>query len=211
MPATPIPLDELAARLSARFIHDAAGHASILTTGLDVLALADDEATRAEAAGLLKAGLSGLIASLDFYRQAFGRGEADVPTAELETRARGLFADVRPTLDWAVAAPALAAPIARAATILAQIASEVLAVGGVARIAADGAGRHLSVVASGPRARLNAESRAGLLGEPAGGGPGGRWIQAFILHAQIATAGGALNITESEGEVIFDVSLPAAG
>jgi len=202
--------EDLAARLAARLCHDLMGPTSGLISGLDLLA---DASMRDDALELVASSGRQLAATLGFCRVAFGAaaGKPVFDTRELEGLARGIMADGRAALDWAVEAPQLGKTAARALLNLVQIAAGALATGGTARAAA--AMRNGEVVvrvtASGARVRLQPEALAGLAGEPLGGGLSGRWVQAFYVHALAAAAGGTVSVELGEGEIVFQAAVPA--
>jgi len=209
MPNLAIAPEDLAARLAARLCHDLMGPTSGLISGLDLL---EDEAMRDDALELVVSSGRKLAALLGFCRVAFGAGigKPVFDTRELEVLARGVLADGRAQLDWAVAAPQLGKTGARALLNLVQIAAGALAVGGTARATAEVRGGEVQVrvSASGPRARLYPEILAGLNGEALGEGLAGRWVQAFYVHALAASAGGAVSVQATEGEIIFQAAVP---
>jgi len=185
------------------------GPTSGLISGLDLL---EDEVMRDDALELVASSGRKLAAMLGFCRVAFGAGTGRpvFDTRELEGLARGVLADGRAQLDWAVTAPQLGKTAARALLNLVQIAAGALAVGGTARATAEVRGGEVQVrvSASGPRPRLYPEILAGLNGEALGEGLAGRWVQAFYVHALAASAGGAVSVQATEGEIIFQAAVP---
>lgn len=211
-PAAPrVNTVEVAARLAQRLCHDFMSPASGVISGLDLL---DDPAAgelRVEAMELIASSARKLVQSLTFARAAFGAGVETFDTAELETLARGLFAHVRPDLEWAVEAPSLPSTAGRLLLNLTQIASGALAVGGVARVSARAEGGWTAVVveAVGERARLHPEVAAGLKGAAMDEGLGGRWVQAFYAHALAASVGGVAAAEPCATGVVFRAAVPA--
>jgi histidine phosphotransferase ChpT len=204
--------EDLAARLAARLCHDFMSPASGIVSGLDLLEDPSAKDMQAEAMGLIASSARKLVDQLTFARVAFGAyASADVfDSRELETLAHGVFAHVRPRLDWAVEAPQLTKPAARALLNLVQLAAGALAVGGVARASVtikDGRATVL-VEADGPRARLHAEVLTGLEGQPLGEGLSGRWVQAYYLHALVKAAGGTVSVETGEDRVAFTAVVP---
>jgi len=201
----------LARLLAGRLCHDLMSPASGIVSGLDFLDDPGGEEMRAEAMGLIASSARKLMDLLVFYRVAVGgyaEGEA-FDTAQLRTLTEGIFAHVRPSLDWAVDASALSGEAARALLNLAQIAAGALALGGVARISVRRENGRLTIVAEadGPRARLQPEVAAGLRGEPLGEGLAGRWVQPFCLHAQLAAVGGTVGAETGESGILFTAIL----
>jgi histidine phosphotransferase ChpT len=129
---------------------------------------------------------------------------------DLRKLAQAVFADLRPTLDWAVAAPSMNKAAARAVLNLAQMGGTALPTGGVARITAAESGGDLvlALAADGARARLRPEVASGLRGERSGEGGPGYWVQAYYLHALVAAAGGRIDFAAAEGKVVIRVRVP---
>jgi histidine phosphotransferase ChpT len=212
--AEPIPPEELAAKLAARLCHDFMSPASGIISGLDLLDDPSAKDMRDEAMDLIASSARKLVDHLTFARVAFGAyASADVfDVRELETLARGVFAHVRPELDWAVTAPQLPKSAARALLNLAQIAAGALATGGMARITAETSDGWITVAvdATGPKVRLHADVADGLAGRPLAEGLAGRWVQAYYLYALTTSAGGQVSVDQGEERVRFAARVPAA-
>ena len=212
-PPAGVSPEDLAAKLAARLCHDFMSPASGIVSGLDLLEDPSAKDMRDEAMALIASSARKLVDQLTFARVAFGAyASADVfDSRELETLAHGVFAHVRPDLEWAVAPSQLSKPAARALLNLVQIAAGALAVGGVARASVlNEDGRDVLIVeAAGPRARLHDEIAAGLAGEAQGEGLSGRWVQAYYLHALVTAAGGAVTAEAGEERVTFRAVVPA--
>jgi hypothetical protein len=204
---------DLTERLIDRLCHDLAGTFQALTSGLELLAEADVEAVRSEALALVAEAAAGQRTAVAYARRAFGSAPAETSSSELEALARGRFEGRRATLDWTVEATALGPAGARVLLNLVQIALDCLAAGGVTKVAAwrDGAGTRIRIEASGPRAALRDDSRAGLCGEALCGGIAGLWVQGALVHALATGAGGSVSVEVGEGAVRFSVDLPGAG
>ncbi|MEO8925612.1 MAG: histidine phosphotransferase family protein [Caulobacteraceae bacterium] len=205
-----IPHHELAARLAARLCHDFVGPAGAVVSGLDLWAGSEAEDLRGAALEMVDAGARRLLAAIAFSRAAYGVGDEVFDSGALGALARGVFADLRPTLEWAVTAPALPGPAARTLLNLVQMAADALALGGTARAWAEprGGKTHLGVEAVGPRAKTHPEVLAGLGGEGRGEGLSGRWVQAYFVHAMVAAAGGKVAVQPSEAGIAFTAILP---
>jgi len=212
-PAAPDPAD-LAAQLAARLCHDFISPASAIASGLDLLEDPTAQDMRDDAMGLISQSARKLVSLLAFSRVAFGASATaeNFDPRELETLARGIFAHVRPELEWAVEAAALNKAAARATLNLVQIAAGALPTGGVARVrAVEAEGRFaISIEALGARARLRPEVVAGLRGEALPEGAlGGHWVQAFYLHSLVKAAGGQVAAEVAEERVSFAAWVPA--
>ncbi|HEX7760485.1 MAG TPA: histidine phosphotransferase family protein, partial [Caulobacteraceae bacterium] len=134
--APAVGAEELAAKLAARLCHDFMSPASGIVSGLDLLEDPSAKDMRDEAMDLIASSARKLVDTLTFARVAFGAyASAEAFDArELEGLARGVFAHVRPELEWAVETPQLPKTAARALLNLAQIAAGALATGGMARV-----------------------------------------------------------------------------
>lgn len=212
-PMQAVSAPDLAAQLAGRLCHDFISPASAINSGLDLLD--DPSATdmREEAMTLIAGSARKLVALLAFSRVAFGASATaeSFAATELETLVRGVYAHVRPELDWAVAPTAVDKPAARALLNIAQIAATAFPTGGLVRLTVDSAGEETRVegVATGTRSRLRPEVATGLRGEALTEGLGGPWVQAYYLHALVARAGGRLELETGEDSVRITARLPA--
>lgn len=213
MSAPAISAEDLAAKLAARLCHDFMSPASGIVSGLDLLEDPSAKDMRDEAMNLIESSARKLVDLLTFSRVAFGSyASAEVFDArELEGLAKGVFAHVRPELDWQVTEPQLPKSAARALLNLLQIAAGALATGGVARTtvttAPDGQCTVL-VEAQHARVRMHPDVAAGLAGEPLSEGLAGRWVQAYYLNALVTAAGGTVSATPGEEKISFQAVLP---
>ncbi|HUO12016.1 MAG TPA: histidine phosphotransferase family protein, partial [Caulobacteraceae bacterium] len=160
--------EELAARLASKLCHDFISPASAIVSGLDLLEDPSAKDMRDDALELIATSARKLVDHLAFARVAFGAaaGVTLFDVAELERLTRAVYAHVRAELDWAVSAPSLPKAPAQTLVNLAQLAAGALPLGGVARleVVQDGEGYLVSALARGPKARLHAEVRGGLMG-----------------------------------------------
>ena len=193
---------ELAERLAERLCHDISSAAQALTSGLDLMTEAHSEAEREEAARLLRDALAAQKSKLAYARRAYGAGAAS-DNADLAAMAAEQFAEIRPSLDWAVEAATLGPTGSRALLLLAQIGADALAAGGVVRAVSASDSSWIAVELAGPRIALKEEVRAGLAAEPFAAGLGGRWLQGAYLAALAAAAGGSIVVDESSIRVIL--------
>ncbi len=203
---------ELAAHLAARLCHDFISPASAILSGVDLLGDPTAQDMRDDALNLISASAKKLGDMLAFARVAFG-ASATAETFDCESLkvlTEGVFAHVRPSLNWQVSLPTLPKPAARAILNMAQIAASALPTGGVAEARAELDGGNISVVldAVGTRARLRPEVLAGLRGEPLGEGLGGHWVQAYYLNALVTAAGGRCSTEVTEERVLLTALLP---
>ncbi|HVI31191.1 histidine phosphotransferase ChpT [Phenylobacterium sp.] len=209
----PVRTAELTAYIAARMCHDFISPASAIVSGLDLLEDPSAQDMREEAMNLIASSARKLADLLSFTRVAFGASASaeTFDVRELEKLARGVFGHMRAELDWAVEAPAVNKPAARALLNLAQMAGAALPTGGVARVRAvqEGASIAIAVEAVGPRARLRPEVLAGLQGASLGEGLHGHWAQAYYVHLFLADAGGRVFVDVTEEQVTFAATVPS--
>lgn len=212
-PAETLPdAADLAAQIAARLCHDFISPASAVVSGLDLLEDPSAQDMREDAMTLISQSARKLADLLQFSRVAFGASSsAEVfDTRELEKLARGVFAHVRPELDWKVEPAGVNKPAARVLMNLAQIAAGALPMGGTAILrAVEADGRvAISVDAAGPRARLKPEVLRGLRGEGRGDAVGGAWVQAYYLHLIVQGVGGQLAAESGDEKVTLAAWTP---
>jgi histidine phosphotransferase ChpT len=204
---------ELAARLASKLCHDFISPAGAIVSGLDLLDDPSAKDMRDDAMELIAASARKLVDHLAFARVAYGAssGATMFDVAELERLTQGVYAHVRASLEWVVPMPSLPKPAAQSLVNLAQLAAGALPLGGVARleVTQDGEGCLVAALATGPKARLHAEVRGGLMGEPLGDGLAGRWVQACYVHAIAAAAGGRLEAEAVDEVVTLRAHIPA--
>jgi histidine phosphotransferase ChpT len=205
--------EELAARLASKLCHDFISPAGAIVSGLDLLDDPSAKDMRDDAMELIAQSARKLVDHLAFARVAYGAtsGVAMFDVAELERLSRGVYAHVRAELEWSVAMPSLPKPPAQALVNIAQLAAGALPLGGLAQLTVtqDGEGYLVSAVAKGPKARLHAEVRGGLAGEPLGDGLAGRWVQAYYVHALVTAAGGGIEADADDEGVTMSARIPA--
>jgi histidine phosphotransferase ChpT len=192
--------------------HDFISPASAIVSGLDLLEDPTANDMRDDAMNLIAASAKKLVSLLAFSRVAFGGSAAaeSFDTRDLEKLARGIYDHVRPELEWAVVAPVLSKPAARALLNLAQLGAGALPTGGVAKVFAgvQGDSYLIGVEAQGPRARLRPEVVSGLDGQRLAEGLGGHWVQAYYLHVMLKAAGGQVDHAAAEERVILRARVP---
>jgi histidine phosphotransferase ChpT len=201
---------ELAERVAERLCHDISSSAQALASGLDLLQDARTGEERDEAVSLLSEALAAQTSKVGYARRAYGLAQA-ADTSDLKALAEALYADLRPTLDWAVEAPSLGPAAARVLLILLQIAADAVAAGGVVRATSAHDSSMVGVDMTGPRVALKDEIRTGLTGGSITAGRGGRWIQGAFVAALASAAGGKIEIDLRDGGATIRVSLSRGG
>jgi histidine phosphotransferase ChpT len=204
---------ELAAYLAARMCHDFISPAGAITSGLDLLDDPSASDMREEAMGLIKSSARKLVELLAFSRVAFGASASaeTFDTRTLEALTQGVYAHVRPELNWSVALPSVNKAAARAVLNMAQLAASALPTGGAATVTATAEGDEIliRVEARSNRVRLRPEVVSGLNGEKLEGGLSGQWVQAFYLNALVCEAGGRLDHHIGDEVLTLAARLPA--
>ncbi len=101
-PQTDVQGPDFAAMLAARLCHDFISPASAIVSGLDLLEDPSAQDMRDDAMNLIASSARKLADLLQFTRVAFGASASaeNFDSRELEKLAQGVFAHVRPTLDW---------------------------------------------------------------------------------------------------------------
>lgn len=209
---TPDPA-ELAAQIAARLCHDFISPASAVVSGLDLLEDPTAQDMREDAMNLITQSARKLADMLQFARVAFGASATaeTFDARDLETLAKGVYAHVRPELDWKVEPASINKPTARVLMNLAQIAAGALPMGGTATLrAVEADGRvAITIDAVGPRARLKPEVLRGLQGLDRGDAVGGAWVQAYYLWLIVKGVGGQLVADVGEDKVTLAAVTPA--
>lgn len=123
---------DFAAMLAARLCHDFISPASAIVSGLDLLEDPSAQDMRDDAMNLIASSARKLADLLQFTRVAFGASASaeNFDSRELEKLAQGVFAHVRPTLDWQIEPQAMNKPSSRLRPeVLAGLKGEPLAEG----------------------------------------------------------------------------------
>ena len=202
--------ETLAAGLVARLLHDIAGAASGVSTGLELHAESADPTLKADALELTAASAASLLDVLAFARAAFAPGGETVDGARIEQLAKTVFAGRRATLAWAVRATDLSPLAVQVLLILTQIAAAGLGAGGVLAVSAarDGSRLRLTLMGEGPRARFQAEAVEGLRGERLSSGLAGRWAPAAYVHGLLIGVGGGVTAEQQADRFALQAVLP---
>lgn len=205
--------ETLAAALASRILHDLAGPASGVASGLELQADPAHRDVREEARALAGASVTEMLQLLAFFREAFG-GAGEVRDSKgLEALAKSQFKTQRTRLDWAVETPPPPGAATQALLILVQVAAGGLARGGTARatIVSGGGGIEIRVEGVGVSAQVTPEAVDGLGGRPLSQGLSGRWAPARYLYAVIAASGGTLQVETFDTAFALTARIPDHG
>ena len=212
-PEAPATSTELAASLVARLCHDLISPASAIVSGVDLLEDPTAADMKDDALSLISQSARKMVSVLAFSRVAFGGSASaeNFQSDELRKLSEGIFASIRPNLDWAVGPAVVNKPAARALLNLAQLGSGCVARDGVVRVEAheEGGDLLMSATCTGTRVKLRDEVATGLRGEPLGEGLlHGHWVQAFYVHSFLEAAGGAVDASVSEDRAVIRARAP---
>lgn len=211
---TDLPVDrgELATYIAAKLCHDFISPAGAIVSGLDLLKDPSAQDMRDDAMGLITDSAEKLVAIVHFARVAFGAATSSERFSgeELRGLVAGLVDGGRASMNWQVQTDVFEKPAARALVNLAYLTMAALPTGGTATISTrqeDGF-VVLDGLAEGARARLKPEAVTGLAGQRLAEGLPGQWIQPYWLWLTVTDAGGALEVTATEGQVRLIARMP---
>lgn len=199
----------IASLLCSRLCHDLVGPIGALNNGVELLGDDDDPELRAQALDLLGDSAAEALRRLTFFRLAFGMaggfGDA-IALIELRKAAAGLFTQGRTKLDWPEGGPGSPAGLpklqARLLLNLVLVAASCLPKGGVLSVAIAGE-TAATVTASGPGARLEAETAEALTGKLSDEQLDPRSVVSHLLATLAAEGGVRLETKTGEGLLYF--------
>jgi histidine phosphotransferase ChpT len=201
------PVD-FASLLCSRLCHDLMSPIGALNNGIELLADESDPEMREKCLELLADSARASANKLKFFRLAFGAGGGfgeEIDTLEAQTALQGLFGpERRIELGWMVEAEKLPKDVVKLLLNLALIAGDALVRGGRLDIGAerrDGS-IELAIRGEGPRVLLDPGLRETLrsgLSEQVEA----RAAAAGLAHALADAAGGAIQVSESEGVLLI--------
>lgn len=200
----------VASLLASRLCHDLVGPLGAVSNGLELIA--EDDAMAEEALSLAQRSAKRASSRLQFYRYAFGAagGEPNFGAAEAKPIALNLLSSGDIAVDWPDAkGMILPAGAGRLLLNLALLASECLPRGGQLRVSI--APQKIAIEATGPQARLSAETKAAVAGGVDPAQLSARTVVGHYVAQLAASLGGRLELSdEGSGTVRLQTSLPAA-
>lgn len=211
-PERPVDGAELAAMVAGKLCHDFISPAGAIASGLDLLNDPSAQDMREDALALIDQSARKMTALVQFARVAFGSaggGERFAPP-ELAALVDALTQGARASLEWRLDGGEVSRRQARALLNLAFLTLGALPSGGAAVVETRRDGDTLVITgrAEGARARLKAEAREGLAGQPLSEGLSGQWVQPYWLWLTVTDGGGALEVDADEGRVDLVARLP---
>ncbi len=194
----------IAGLLASRLCHDLVGPLGAVNNGLELIAEEDDMA--AEALGLAQRSAKRAASRLQFFRYAFGAagGEPNFGHGEARPVALNLLNNGDIAVDWPETKTVeLPTGAGRLLLNMALLASECLPRGGNLKVSLTT--NRIALDASGPQARLPAETKAAIAGSVAPAQLTARTVVGYYV-AQLAHALGAkLELgEETNGTVRFN-------
>jgi histidine phosphotransferase ChpT len=199
---------ELASLLCSRLCHDLLSPVGALNNGLELMADEQDPEMRERCLELLAESARASASKLKFFRLAFGAaggfGE-EIDTREARQALEGLFGgDKKIDLGWMVTADKLPKEAIKVLLNLALVAGDALVRGGRLDIGAERSvgGTEIVIRAEGPRLLLDPNLRA-TLERGAAGTVEPRAAGAWLAHALISEAGGKLQLSPADSQVLM--------
>jgi histidine phosphotransferase ChpT len=206
---------ELASLLCSRLCHDLLSPVGALNNGIELLADEQDPEMRERCLELLSESARASANKLKFFRLAFGAGGGfgdEIDTREARTALEGLYgADKRIELGWMVAGDKMSKGAIKLLLNLAMIAGDALVRGGQLDVGAERRDGALEMVirGEGPRILLDPKLRETIAKGSAGGEVEPRAAGAWLAHTLAAEAGGTIQLSDPEAEVLLiGVTLP---
>ncbi len=160
---------KLAALMCSKVCHDLISPVGALSNGIEVLTEDDDPEMHEHAMALLQTSAAQAAAKLKFARLAYGssggRG-SEIDLGEAESVVRELLGGDKIDIQWDAPAIALGKDVVKVLVNLAHAACDTIPRGGVlvVSVSTHEGGGEVSLTATGPKARLAVETRAGLDG-----------------------------------------------
>ncbi|MGB3455537.1 MAG: histidine phosphotransferase family protein [Litorimonas sp.] len=200
----------LAALLCARICHDLVSPVGALGTAIEIL---DDDGNadmHDDALELIKSSSRRASAKLKFLRLAFGAGGSApgvLGADEIRELVSDMFADAKADIVFDFHGDGVEKSRARILLNLAMLGVQAVPRGGEVRIATTPDA--VSIVSTGPRARLDETVERALRGRAPEHGFDGRSIQPFYASMMAREAGGQVTATAEGETVTFRADLPA--
>lgn len=204
----------LAALLCARICHDLISPVSALGAALEVFDDDDNPDMRDDAMDLIRTSSRQAANKLQFLRIAFGAGGSApgvIGTQELRVLTDGMFGEGKASLHWKLKTDGLPKAAARLMLNLTMLAVQAIPRGGDLTIEATDQGGmvRLSLVAEGPKARLDPAVSTTLAGKAPDDGWDGRTVQPFYTGMIAREAKGRVDAAIEGERVTFTALIPS--
>ena len=209
---------DLASLLCSRLCHDLMSPVGALNNGIELLADETDPEMREKCLELLADSARASANKLKFFRLAFGAAGGfgdEIDTFEAQTALEGVFgAEKRIELGWMVTSDKLPKGAAKLLLNLALLAGDALVRGGRLDVGAENRDGEVELVirAEGPRILLDPALRETLANGSSGETVEPRAAGAWLAHNLAAEAGGSIQLSDPESEVLLiGATLPPQG
>jgi histidine phosphotransferase ChpT len=209
---------DLASLLCSRLCHDLMSPVGALNNGIELLAEETDPEMREKCLELLADSARASANKLKFFRLAFGAAGGfgdEIDTFEAQAALEGVFGpEKRIELGWMVAGDKLPKGAAKLLLNLALLAGDALVRGGRLDVGAENRDGEVELVirAEGPRILLDPALRETLATGSSGNTIEPRAAGAWLAHNLAAEAGGSIQLSDPESEVLLiGATLPPQG
>ena len=209
---------KLAALMCSKICHDLISPVGALANGLEVLAEDDDPEMHKHAMTLLEASAAQAAAKLKFARLAYGSSGSkgtEIDLREAEMAVRELLGGGKINIQWDAPAAPFNKDVVKVLVNLAHTACDTIPRGGnlkvtvVSSTSGGNAGGSVSLAATGPRAKLADETRAGLDGGVASDDLDVRTVVPWICGVLAREFGQGIDVSVEEETVKFSFTFSA--
>lgn len=199
---------KLAALMCSKICHDLISPVGALANGLEVLAEDDDPEMRQHAMTLLETSAAQAAAKLKFARLAYGSSGSkgtEIDLREAEVAVRELLGGGKINIQWDAPAAPFNKDVVKVLVNLAHTACDTIPRGGDLKVtvASGNIGGSVSLTATGPRAKLADETRAGLDGGVASDDLDVRTVVPWICGVLAREFGQGIDVSVEEETVKF--------
>ena len=198
----------LAALLCSRICHDLISPVGALGTGIEILNDESNSDMHDDAIDLIKNSSRQANAKLEFLRDAFGAaGSAPgiIAVSDIRKKTNNMYADGKANFNWQLSSDGVIKARARLILNLIMLATGAIPRGGDITISDAENGDIISLVAKGPRARLDVNIERALSGKAPENGFDGRTIQPFYTGMMARELQGQITTEVSEEKITFTV------
>ncbi len=205
---------KLAALMCSKICHDLISPVGALANGLEVLAEDDDPEMRQHAMTLLETSAAQAAAKLKFARLAYGSSGSkgtEIDLREAEVAVRELLGGGKINIQWDAPAAPFNKDVVKVLVNLAHTACDTIPRGGDLKVtvASGNTGGSVSLTATGPRAKLADETRAGLDGGVASDDLDVRTVVPWICGVLAREFGQGIDVSVEKETVKFSFTFSA--
>ncbi len=204
----------LSALLCARICHDLISPVGALGTAIEILDDPSNVDMHEDAMELVRTSSRQASAKLKFLRIALGAGGSApgvIPTDEVKTLSNDMFVDSKPDLIWQIDSDGIDKNRVRIVMNLIMLAIQAAPRGGTVTVTRTGNadGANFTLVAAGPKVRLDAAVAKAIAGKAPEDGFDGRSIQPLYASLLTRDVGGTIGASAAEEAITFTANFPA--